>query len=125
MTRLFPILLFAGILCGTSKVFAEEKAVTVPLLTALSSTTVSGYVDVSLPNGKTSTLSPRDVASLRSAIQLKQLGFLRNFIGIKQKLSKMNADEFDAKYLQLILQFSKVPPSQARFILGGAAPTVY
>jgi hypothetical protein len=100
--------------CFHFTAFAEEKMVTPPLVTQLSSTTISGNVVVQLPNGKTTSVTPRDLLCLRSAIKSKNQTFVSTFIAMKQRLAGLDANQFDGKYLQLLLSFSNVRAPQVR-----------
>ena len=112
--------------------------VTTPLLTALSSTTISGYVDtsahwnppttnfvVTLRNKKTFTLTARDVIALRWAIQLKQVSFFRTFIDLKSRLSELRPEAFDATFLPILFSVSGVSPANHRLMMGPPPPSAY
>ncbi|MDB6029518.1 MAG: hypothetical protein JWM68_5741 [Verrucomicrobiales bacterium] len=131
-------LLVALALSMASTAFAEEKMVTTPLLTALSSTTISGYIDtsahwnpgttnlvVTLPNKKRSSLTARDIIALQWALKLKQVNFFRTFVSIKERLADLPAEEFDAKFLPLLFPLSGVSTAHARLIMGTPPPSAY
>ncbi len=124
------VLSAAVLLCP--RAFAEEKMVTTPLLTALSSTTISGYIDTSvrwnpgttnvtlaLSNGKTASVSSQDIELLQWAIGAKQFGLLRLYVAMKQQQVNLSAEQFDAKYLPALVKVSGMPKQSAQQVLSG------